>query len=79
MKDIRDEIPLFSLTPNPGGLMRNLTIIFCAALVIFSLHQAHAKIIHVPADSSTIRGRINGTSSGEYVITPEITEPCEVE
>ena len=30
--------------------MRCLTIIFCAVLVLFSLHQAHATIIHVPAE-----------------------------
>jgi hypothetical protein len=59
--------------------MRCLTIIFCAVLVLFSLHQSQAKIIHVPADSSTIQAGVNGASSGEYVGSPETTEPCDVE
>jgi parallel beta-helix repeat protein/predicted outer membrane repeat protein len=48
--------------------MRYLSIIFCAALVLFSLHQAEAKIIHVPADSSTIQGGINGAVNGDTVL-----------
>ena len=59
--------------------MHYLTIIFCAVLVIFSPHQAQARVIHIPGDSSTIQGGINGTSSGEYVINSETTEPCDVE
>jgi len=48
--------------------MRSLTIIFCAVLVLFSLHQAQARIIHVPADSSTIQGGINGAVNGDTVL-----------
>jgi hypothetical protein len=59
--------------------MRYLSIVFCAVLVLFSLQQTQAKIIHVPADSFTIQAGINGASSGEYVVSPETTEPCDVE
>ena len=53
--------------------MRYLSIIFCAVLVLFSLHQAQAKIIHVPADSSTIQGGINGAVNGDTVlVAPDI-------
>jgi hypothetical protein len=79
MKDIRDEMLPLSLTSNMGGVMRYLSIIFCCILVLFSLQQAQAKIIHVPADSPTIQAGINGASSGEYVVSPETTEPCDVE
>ena len=79
MKDIRDEIPPFSPTPNPGSLMRYLTIIFCAILVLFSPQQTQAKIIHVPGDSSTIQGGIDSSSSSEHVMISETTEPCDVE
>jgi len=48
--------------------MRYLTIIFCAVLVLFSLHQAQARIIHVPADSSTIQGGIYGAVNGDTVL-----------
>jgi len=48
--------------------MRCLTIIFCAVLLLLSLHQAQAKIIHVPADSSTIQGGINGAVNGDTVL-----------
>jgi len=51
--------------------MRCLTIIFGAVLVLFSLHQAQAKIIHVPDDSSTIQGGINGAVNGDTVLVAE--------
>ena len=44
------------------------TIIFCAVLVLFSFSQAQATIIHVPADSSTIQGGINGAANGDTVL-----------
>jgi len=44
--------------------MRHLTIIFCAALALLSLHQAQAKIIHVPLDSSTVQGEILSADEG---------------
>jgi len=59
--------------------MRYLTIIFCVVLVLFCFHQAKAKIIHVPADSPTIQGGIDGVSSGDHVVSPKTTEPCDVE
>ena len=48
--------------------MRYLTIIFCSFLLLFSFHQAQATIIHVPADSSTIQGGINGAVDGDTVL-----------
>ena len=59
--------------------MRFLTIIFCLALVLLSFSQVQATIIHLLGDSSPIQGGINGASSGEHVINPETTEPCDVE
>ena len=71
MKGIQDEMPLFSLTPNPGGLMRYLTIIFCVLLVLFSFHQAQATICHVPGDSSTIQACINGAVDGDTILVAD--------
>jgi parallel beta-helix repeat protein len=51
--------------------MRYLTILFCAVVVLFSLQQARANICHVPADSSTIQGCINGTLDGDTVLVAE--------
>jgi hypothetical protein len=48
--------------------MRSLTIIFCLVLALFSFQQAQARIIHVPADSSTIQGGINGAVNGDTVL-----------
>ena len=48
--------------------MRYLTIIFCAVLVLLSFHQPQAEIIHVPDDSSTIQGAINGAVNGDTVL-----------
>ncbi len=48
--------------------MRYLTIFFCAILVLFSLQQTQARIIHVPADSSTIQGGIDGAVNGDTVL-----------
>lgn len=48
--------------------MRSLTIIFCVVLALFSFQQAQARIIHVPADSSTIQGGINGAVNGDTVL-----------
>jgi hypothetical protein len=79
MKGIRDDMLPFSLTPNPGGFMRYLTIIFCAVLVLVSLHQAQTATINVLSNSSTIPGGINGASSGKQVINFKITQPCDVE
>jgi hypothetical protein len=71
--------PFFSLTPNPGGLMRYLTIIFCAVLVLFCVQYTQARIIHVPPDSFTIQASINGAPSRDYMVSSETTEPCDVE
>jgi hypothetical protein len=43
--------------------MRYLAVIFCAVFVLFSLHEAQTKIIHVPADSSSIHTGINGAAA----------------
>jgi len=48
--------------------MRSLAIIFWAILVLFSLSQTQATIIHVPGDSSTIQGGINGAINGDTVL-----------
>lgn len=51
-----------------GGPMRSLTIVFCAILVLFSFSQTEATVIHVPADSSTIQGGIDGALNGDTVL-----------
>ena len=48
--------------------MRYVSLILCSVLVLISLHQAQAKVIHVPADSSTIQGGINGADNGDTVL-----------
>ena len=48
--------------------MRSLVIIFSVLFVLFSFHHAQATIIHVPADSSTIQGGINGAVNGDTVL-----------
>jgi len=64
----QNELPLSSQIPNLGGLMRYLVIIFSVLLVLLCLHQAQARIIHVPADSSTIQKGINGAVNGDTVL-----------
>jgi len=48
--------------------MRSLTIIFCAVLLVFCFHQAQARIIHVPAEQTTIQAGINASVSGDTVL-----------
>jgi hypothetical protein len=57
-----------SPTPNLGGGMRYLTVIFCGLLVLFVFQQTQAKIIQVPADSSTIQTGIDGAVNGDTVL-----------
>lgn len=53
--------------------MRCVTTILSSFLVIFGVQQAQAKIIHVPADSSTLQGGINGAIEGDTVLVDEGT------
>lgn len=48
--------------------MRYSKILMALVLTIFPLQKADAKIIHVPADSSTIQGGINGAVNGDTVL-----------
>jgi len=50
--------------------MRYPTIILCVALVILSLQQAQAKIIHVPGDSSTVQAGTNVSFDGYTLFAP---------
>jgi hypothetical protein len=53
--------------------MRSATIILCAILILFSFPQVQTTIIHVPGDSSTIQGGINGAVSGDTVLVAQGT------
>jgi hypothetical protein len=44
-----------------------LKALFCIVLVAFFFNQPQATIIHVPTDSSTIQGGINGAVNGDTV------------
>jgi hypothetical protein len=48
--------------------MRIFTISFLFVLSLFPFANAQARIIHVPADSSTIQAGINGASDGDTVL-----------
>ncbi len=71
-------LPL-SLTPNLGGLMRYLTIIFYAVLVLSFFQQTPAEVVQVPPGPPTIQAGINGASFREPVANPWTAEPCDVE
>lgn len=49
-------------------LMRVLSYFLIACFLIFFASHLHAHIIHVPADSTTIQGGINGAVDGDTVI-----------
>jgi len=51
--------------------MRIFTISFLLVLFLFPFAITQAKIIHVPADSSTIQGGINGAINGDTVLVAE--------
>jgi hypothetical protein len=51
--------------------MRYLYIVFCIFLFAFLFLQAEAKIINVPADSSTIQTGINGAVNGDTVLVAD--------
>ncbi|MGB7061142.1 MAG: right-handed parallel beta-helix repeat-containing protein [Candidatus Zixiibacteriota bacterium] len=53
--------------------MRSVTIVFCAILILCSFSQAQATTIHVPGDSSTIQGGINGAVNGDTVLVADET------
>jgi len=48
--------------------MRYSAVVMALAVLICSFQIGHAKIIHVPADSSTIQGGINGAVDGDTVL-----------
>ncbi|MGB8658577.1 MAG: right-handed parallel beta-helix repeat-containing protein [Candidatus Zixiibacteriota bacterium] len=48
--------------------MRSISIVFCVFVVLLSANIAKARIMHVPADSSTIQGGINGAIDGDTVL-----------
>jgi parallel beta-helix repeat protein len=48
--------------------MRSIYIVFCVFVVLLSADLTQATIIHVPADSSTIQGGINGAQNGDTVL-----------
>ncbi|MGB2803411.1 MAG: right-handed parallel beta-helix repeat-containing protein [Candidatus Zixiibacteriota bacterium] len=48
--------------------MRSIAIVICAILILFFFSQVQATIIHVPGDSSTIQGGINGAVNGDTVL-----------
>jgi hypothetical protein len=58
----------FLYVRKPGGSMRSVAIILCFVLVLFSFSQVQATIIHVPGDSSTIQGGIDGAVNGDTVL-----------
>ena len=51
--------------------MRIFTISFLLVLFLFPFAITQARIIHVPADSSTIQGGINGVVDGDTVLVAE--------
>jgi hypothetical protein len=51
-----------------GGLMRMPAFFLTVILLIICSATVQARIIHVPADSSTIQGGINGASIGDTVM-----------
>jgi hypothetical protein len=53
--------------------MRSAAIILCAILIFFSFSQPGATIIHVPGDSSTIQGGINGAVNADTVLVAQGT------
>jgi len=63
MKGIRDGMPSFVITPNPGGPMRSLTIIFCTILVVFSFPRAQAGDNNALGEEPTIQTRMNAEST----------------
>jgi parallel beta-helix repeat protein len=48
--------------------MRFLCMLVCAGFAFFSFQPTQAKIIHVPDDSSSIQGGINGAVNGDTVL-----------
>jgi len=45
--------------------MRCLTIIFCTILTVFSLHQAQARIVHVPEEQPIMQASIGAASDAD--------------
>ncbi len=53
--------------------MRCLLYFLIACLILFVAQSLHAHIIHVPADSATIQGGINGAVDGDTVMVADGT------
>ena len=56
-----------------GGLMRHLTILSFALIVLFSLQHVQARICQIPADSSTIQACVNGAVNSDTVLVADGT------
>jgi len=70
-------MPSLSLTSDAGGSVRSIAIVFCFVFVLFSFDYTQATIIHIPADSSTIQGGINGAVDGDTVLVSPGHTPDE--
>ncbi len=51
--------------------MRSAAITICVILALFSFSRPQATIIHVPEDTSTIQGGINGAVNGDTVLVAQ--------
>jgi hypothetical protein len=51
-----------------GIFMRSVSLLLAAALLVCFTSSLQATIIHVPTDSTTIQGGINGAVNGDTVV-----------
>jgi parallel beta-helix repeat protein len=61
-------MPHLRLPLRTGSHMRSVAIVLSAILTLLLCSQTLATIIHVPGDSSTIQGGIDGSASGDTVL-----------